>query len=240
MNDQSYLKTYQSGRGLGPWRSLFLEILRHLPVSSVLEAGAGAPAFLAACPVARKTAVDVADDHAVAFQALNISFAVRNLDSDTLTDLGEHDAIICSDVFEHLLHPLFALNNLRAILATDGVLFSHVPNEFAFRKVLKIMLGRKTSVNFHKQSLPDEWNDPHLRRFTKLGYTKMLEQAFSHNICLTHFRYSRFPKILHNVFGRVPFTLEKGPTFASTNSPATAEAIRAILRSHKQTLSRYQ
>jgi SAM-dependent methyltransferase len=238
MKNESYLKTYHSERGLGLWRSLYLQILRHMPAESILEAGAGSPAFLAACPMARKTAVDIADDHAEAFRSLGISFAVKNLDVDTLGDLGVHDVIVCSDVFEHLLHPLFALNNLRDILTADGLLFSHVPNEFSLNKLSKIMLGRKTTVNFHKQSLPEEWNDPHVRRFSKIGYMKMLEHAFAHNICITQFRYSRIARVLHAMLGAVPYTLEKGPTFVSTNSAATAAGIRRIIQEHKTSLAR--
>ena len=57
----------------------------------------------------------------------------------------------------------------------DGLFFSHVPNEFNFRRLFKVMFFNKHSVLFHDQ---DEQNNPHLRRFTNIGYKEFLEQEF--------------------------------------------------------------
>lgn len=231
--NETYIATYQTSRGLGPWRTLYRDIIRYLPATSILDAGAGSPAFLMACAdIPHKAAIDLTADHADAFRSLGATFTARNLDIEALYDLGTFDIIVCSDVFEHLLNPLFALNNLKALLTDDGVLFSHVPNEFAFRKLVRIMLGKKTSVNFHKKDLPEEWTDPHLRRFTDIGFLRMLQTGFAHNIKITRFRSSRFARILHATVGSVPFTFEKGPTYISTNSDDAARRIQTILRDH--------
>lgn len=239
MTYNNYLKTYQEGRGLGPWRSLYLQILSHMDATSILEAGAGSPAFLDACQIPNKTAVDIEDTHAEAFTSRGIAFRQKNLDFDDLSDLGAFSVIVCSDVFEHLQHPLLALTHLHGILLPEGLLFSHVPNEFALKKMIKIMLGKKTSVNFHTKNLPDEWNDPHIRRFTDIGYKKLLEQKFEHNIKITQFRYSRFTSFLHKLTMKIPYTLEKGPTYISTNSDSMAKKIRGILEQNNRSLSNY-
>lgn len=240
MDHQNYIRTYHRDHGLGPWRSLYLRILGHMDATSILEAGAGSPAFLDACQIPHKTAVDIADTHADAFESQGIVFRQKNLDLDGLSDLGTFTVIVCSDVFEHLLNPLHALTQLHQVLHPDGVLFSHVPNEFAFRKLIKIMFGMKTSVNFHTKHLPDEWNDPHIRRFTDIGYKKMLEHEFTHNIKITQFRHSRFTSFLYQFTKKIPFTFEKGPTYISTNSDSTAEKIHEILRKHKSSLALYK
>lgn len=236
MTSKSYLQTYQRDRGIGSWRSLYLRIMQHLAVDSVLEVGAGSPAFLAACSAPVRVAVDVADDNAEAFVANGIDFFTKNMDCDDLSDIGTFDVIVCSDVFEHLLSPHHAITKIRHSLNTDGLLFSHVPNEFIFKKIIKIMFGTKTSVNFHSQELPDEWNDPHLRRFTQIGYVKMLQQQFKYNINIGYFRYSSLAKFIHNTRLNVPYTLQKGPTYISTNSKITMENINKIINENNKTL----
>jgi len=221
-----YLTRSYAEKGVGGWRALFLKFVIGLRPESVLEAGAGAPDFLANAPAARRVALDVGDRYSAAFQAAGIEFLQRDLDREGVGAAG-FDVVICSDVFEHLLNPAFALASLREAMSPCGVLLSHVPNEFRLRTIA-VMLGRRPATMFHADA--QEWNDPHLRRFTDCGYRAFLQTQFKHNVRLTELRYEGPARLWRALGQRAPYFLEGGPTYASTNDLGKMRCVIAIKR----------
>jgi SAM-dependent methyltransferase len=227
---ENYLETVHRNKGLGSWRSLYLELLQTPPLRdyrSIIEIGAGSPDFLLATSAERRVAVDISDKYRETFEAAGIGFLVRNLDREDLSGEGSFDVAVCSDVFEHLLNPQVALRALKDVLTPCGLLFSHVPNEYRLKTTLRIMLGRQEGLYFHTDE--NEWTDPHLRRFTDLGFRRFLRQAFRYNVKLTPLRYQGLARRLQRTGFKVPFCLEGGPTYASTDSEAThAKILEAV------------
>jgi len=225
--EKSYLRDVLDKRGLGSTRRLLLRILerhRDLFGDSILEVGAGMPDFLLRVPVPRRAALDVEPYYADSFREAGIAFHLRDLDRQDLDDLGPFDIVVCTDVFEHLLHPEKALARIQRVMSPKGVLFSHVPNEFRLGKMLRVMLGREESVYWHADQ--PEWGDPHLRRFTDLGYRRFLSLAFRHNLRLNALKPSRYERPFNRLGLRAPYCLQAGPTYLSTNDAGLAAEFR--------------
>lgn len=222
----NYLRHVHQSKGIGGWRSLYLDLLTAPQLSnhdSIIEFGAGSPDFLASTSAARRVAVDISDKYKDSFEAAGVEFAVHNLEVDDLSSLGQFDVAICSDVFEHLLNPDSALRSLESALRPEGILFSHVPNEYRLGTTLRIMLGLQEGLYFHLKE--SEWTDPHIRRFTDLGFRRFLQQYFQWNVKITHLRYRGIARVLRNATIKVPLCLEGGPTYISTNSRKRYEDI---------------
>jgi hypothetical protein len=216
-------------KGLSGWRLLYTRILEHIRPESVLEVGSGSPDFLQALEgCQRRVAVDGGDRWQQEFLESGIGFYNIDLDHDPLPELDPFQVSVCSDVFEHLLYPDRTLHMLRTLTTESGVLMSHVPNEFRLAKTLKIMLGRREAKYSHPHC--DEYNHPHLRRFTRIGFKKFLEREFKYNLFVSDLRYGTLAGLINRVGIRVPYALEGGPTYLSTNSHNTFERLCRIKR----------
>ena len=222
---EDYLDESFTAKGLGGWRQLYLPFLEELQPGSVLEVGAGAPEFLSMVPSHRRAAVDIGDRFADIFAHAGVEFFKRDLDRDDLTELGQFEAIVCSDVFEHLINPAFALDSIADALAPSGVLLTHVPNEYRLDTV-RIMLGKTTSVRYHGNH--EEWEDPHFRRFTDIGFQRLLDRRFRFKLKITDLRYGRAARTLQSLGVSVPYFMEGGPTYLCTNDEATFARLTEI------------
>lgn len=216
--------------GMGKWRRVYLPFITALDAQSVVELGSGDPTFLSALSSSlRRVALDGGDRFRQATVAQGIEFYTFDFDNEPPPVTLEHfDVAVCSDVFEHLLYPERSLDLLSSMLTPQGVLFSHVPNEFTYKKTLKIMRGQANSIYFHKHC--EEWNNPHLRRFTDVGFRRFLARRFTYHLPLTDLQHSRLARLITRLGLRVPYGLEKGPTYASTNSAETFEKLVGIKR----------
>lgn len=214
--------------GVGGWRKIYLGLIDNIKIESIAEFGSGDPAFLEMVNATEKTALDCNDALIEMYKERNIEFHIADFNAETLPVINKVDVAVCSDVFEHLLYPEKLLANIKSILKDDGMLLSHVPNEFRILNCFKIMAGLRDTVNYHPNT--DEWNDPHLRRFTDIGYKKFLNLEFKYNIQITHLRYN-FEKIAYRIGLKTPFCLAGGPTYLSTNNAARYEQMKQIIAS---------
>ena len=75
---------------------------------------------------------------------------------------GSFDLVVCKDVFEHLLNPIYALSNIRRVLTSEGLLLLHVPNHFPLYGRLKFVLTNDIDTfSFFKNE--SRWTFPHIR-----------------------------------------------------------------------------
>jgi SAM-dependent methyltransferase len=223
-----YLDTAFVAKGIGGWRALYLRFIEALAPRAVLEVGAGTPDFLASLTAARRIAIDVGERFAPQFAAAGIEFLHADLEHDEITAVRDIDVAVCSDVFEHLLHPAAALDRIAQTLAPGGVLFSHVPNEFRLRHLARVAFGTHKSSEFHATSA--EWDDPHLRRFTPTGFRRFLERRFTYNLPLSAMRHRGIARVIDALGAPVPYCLQGGPTFVSTNDAKAFERLRVLKR----------
>jgi hypothetical protein len=79
------------------------------------------------------------------------------------------------------------------------------------------MLDRTETVQFHGGA--PEWEDPHFRRFSDIGYRQFLSRRSQYNLKLSDLRYGRLARISRALGLGVPYCLQGGPTYASTNDP---------------------
>jgi len=217
-------------KGLGGWRQLYLAFINHLKASSVVEFGAGDPALLAAMPdhIIDRQAIDGTDTYRDNFISAQILLDVHDLDKPGYPLKHQYDIAVCSDVFEHLVQPQIALELISQSLTLNGLLFAHVPNEFTYKKTLRVMLGREEAIYSHPHCA--EFNHPHLHRFTDIGFRKFLSSKFKYLIKITELRYSKKALLFQSIGRNVPYCLEGGPTYICTNSQKTANEVELIKR----------
>ena len=211
---------------IGTWRKIYLRFIDNIQIDSICEVGSGHPSFLNLVKASKKLAIDFGDDFEREFIKSNIDFLNLNLDNDNLeVDEKNFDAVVCSDVFEHLLRPERTLAFCRKLLHENGIFFSHVPNEFNFYRVLGVMFLSKKSVFFHKS---EEQNNPHLRRFSNAGYLDFLENEFKYNLYISDINYTGIKKFFSFLKAPIPYGFQFGPTYISTNSIEKYEEIKLI------------
>ena len=203
----------------GLWRPLYVEMLASLGTQSVLDLGSGSPELLVAMSgVKRRLAIDAGARWADAYRDAGIEFLQVDLNRTPLPKVQPVEAVVCTDVFEHLLFPRRVLEWIAdCALVPDGVLVSHVPNEFTPRRTIDVMLGRRDATYFHPHL--DEDEDPHLRRFTDIGFRRFLSRSFSYSVPFAGLNSSRVASTLDRCGLPVPFCLQPGPGYISTNSP---------------------
>jgi SAM-dependent methyltransferase len=220
-----YLDRSFEAKGIGGWRKLYLSFIDDLAPYAVIELGAGTPDFLSGIDAERRTAVDIGTRYEEAFRKRGIAFACRDLEHDRIADLGPADVAICSDVFEHLINPAAVLDRVADVLGESGILFSHVPNEYRLGHIVRVMLSKSDTVLFHKNKGAREWSDPHFRRFSDTGYRSFLSRRFAHNLKLSDLRYGWPARLVRRLGMPVPYCLQGGPTYASTNDPKVFERL---------------
>ena len=213
-------------KGEGSWRSLYSYLIKELSPKNLIEYGSGDPEFLKNIPdTIKRVAVDANKDLETLYKLNEIDFLAIDLENSDFISHENYEIAVCSDVFEHFLYPEKLLTTINDNLVYDGILISHVPNEFSIRSLLGICFNKKDSVVWHKGT--KEWNNPHLRRFTDKGYQEFLSLKFAHNIRITDLKYTKVARYI-SLFGLPPYPLQPGPTYISTNCEKKAKIINKL------------
>ena len=98
----------------------------------------------------------------------------------------DFDLVVCKDVFEHLLNPVYTLKEIRRVLKTDGLLLFHVPNHFPLYGRVKFLITNDIDTfSFFKGA--SRWTFPHIRFYEHGDSMRVLEdQGFSLVADLSH------------------------------------------------------
>jgi len=119
----------------------------------------------------------------------NVKFEVR--DVSKLEANANFDAVICSEVLEHLENPAKMVEVIAAILNKDGVFIATVPNGFGPREVLitrpmqwltahkldKGIIAFKKMLGYNASTLQSSNEDlTHIHFFTYSALSKMIQQ----------------------------------------------------------------
>ena len=87
------------------------------------------------------------------------------------------DLAICFEVFEHLLEPELAIQEIRRVLKPGGVLLASVPNSADwFRRLEFLLTGYFNPGGGPLTSRKTPWNDPHIRFFSPRLFWRFLRQ----------------------------------------------------------------
>lgn len=227
-NQAQYNAEVFRSKGLSGWRSIYASLIPQISdIKSVIEYGAGDPVLLAHLPSGlKKHAVDGTDTYKDSFDKEGVSLDVHNLDQAGYVAPQKFDIAVCSDVFEHLITPATALDIIADNMSERGVLVAHVPNEFIIPKIVKIMMG--TMENNFNHAHCEEWNHPHLHRFTDIGFRKFLSLRFPYLVKITDLQQKRITKLARKTGISLPYCLEGGPTYLATRDAARAEELKKI------------
>lgn len=194
-------------------------VLKKLSPKVVCDVGCGNGIFSA--DIKRKTSCKLIGIDANKY-ALN---KARALDFDDLIHLNNFsidklplddncvDLVICKDVLEHLIDPLFLTQEMSRILRPNGALLIHVPNHFPIWGRLKFLITNNIDTfNYFPNS--DNFNFPHIRFYTSSGLEKLLNNSdlvVKEN--LSH--YFVQPRFIHRL---IPYRLKKTLARISTNN----------------------
>jgi 2-polyprenyl-3-methyl-5-hydroxy-6-metoxy-1,4-benzoquinol methylase len=139
----------------------------------VLDVGCGEGALSARIAEAGNEVVSIEQDARMAEKAsaLGLNVLTRNLERDSIDDLGDFDVIVCADVLEHLLDPSVALLTLGDHLGRNGRLVCSIPNIGFYTVRLKLLLGK---FEYADGGILDR---THLRFFTHKTSRALLEGA---------------------------------------------------------------
>lgn len=151
-------------------------LLQTGPDAAVLELGCGAGgtgrAVLAAGKAGRYVGLELNDAAARVAAEVLTDVLVGDVESLDLARLeGCFDALIISEVLEHLTDPWTTLSRLVACLKPDGAVFASSPNLAHWQIVRDLVRGR---FRYEQSGVMDR---THLRWFTPESYRAMFEEV---------------------------------------------------------------
>lgn len=93
---------------------------------------------------------------------------------------SKFDIVVCKDLFEHLINPLFLLNEIHRVLKKNGYLVVNVPNHFHWWSRLRILFGKSLIwkvIGQDQSEIFNEWDYMHVRYFTWDGFQAFLKKG---------------------------------------------------------------
>ena len=213
------------------------EILSKIRIDNLLDVGCGNGIFSSivkketGCNLVgvdgNKYALEKASSDEVGFDEVRL---LNDFNTDPLPFGKEtFSFVVCKDVFEHLINPLFLLKEISRVLKNDGYLLLHVPNHFGLIGRIKFLINNKLDT-FNYFPSAELWEFPHIRFFTYESILKLCSiNGFILNLNLSY------------LFPKVPFTKLLSKTLKKTiinhNPSQFAEGFTLLLaKSNKKEL----
>lgn len=154
--------------------NLLLEIIRKIPVRSILDVGS-APFIV---PLALKEilgdkfSVNSLDIDPIRFNNINnlpIKVIKCDIEKELISTFQKYDLIVLSHVFEHLrLDLIYSAENIKDALNKGGYLYIETPNLLSIRGWIKLLRSRTSGA--YTTSLYSEWYK--LKRFGHMGHVR--------------------------------------------------------------------
>lgn len=169
MSDSEYYKQGGDGYSMGELASqdsrvynIIAELEPLAANSKVLDIGCGDMFLSRLVPKLSWTGIDLCERPGVIVHDLTVTpYPIQK---------ASQDAVVCSEVLEHLFDPVKVINEAQRVLKTSGKILVTVPNF--------------DSLDFHLQSHREQVFDPtkshsveHIRQYTPQSMGKLLEQA---------------------------------------------------------------
>jgi len=171
--------------------------------SSVLDVGCGTGIFLSSVIAAGcENCFGVDGPSEYAKRAISRGYKdvciVDDLNNSPLPFSKESfDFVLCKDVFEHLLNPIYVLNGINRVLKEDGLFLFHVPNHFPLYGRLKFLFTNNIDTfSFFKAE--SRWTFPHIRFYE---YSDCMSTLSQHGFIVERDLSFHFPAI--PVFSRI-------------------------------------
>jgi len=156
------------------------EILSNIKIEKLLDVGCGNGVFSSI--VKKKTgckligvdgnqyALELASRSEIGFDGVSL---LNDFNTDPLPfGKAAFNFVVCKDVFEHLINPVFLLKEINRILKNDGYLLLHIPNHFPLIGRVKFLLNNRLDT-FNYFPSAELWEFPHIRFFTYESILKL-------------------------------------------------------------------
>jgi SAM-dependent methyltransferase len=118
--------------------------------------------------------IDGVCDAVDAAKAAGLNVILADLEKPLPLEAETMDWVLCLDVLEHLLKPMFLMKEIYRILPNNGKAILNVPNHFVWLGRVKIALGSDLDVcNYFPNHR--EWENPHIRFFTRSGFLELIQ-----------------------------------------------------------------
>lgn len=174
---QTYLAEHYAAKGgdyYSSGRADYVAALPANPDAAILELGCGNGATGALALEQGKCAtyvgIEMFEPAALEARQMLSSVHIGNIDTlDLPYAPGSFDALICSEVLEHLVDPEAALRKLVVLLKPGGLVYASSPNIAHWRIVLDLIRGRFDYGDF---GIMDR---THLRWFTPSSFRTLFE-----------------------------------------------------------------
>ncbi len=128
-------------------------------------------------------------------------------------DSASVDLVICKDVLEHLIDPIFLTNEIYRILKPNGYFLVHVPNHFPIWGRLKFLLTNNIDTfSYFPES--SRYDFPHIRFFTLSSMRDLLNLSGFKVVDNLSFFFAQ-PPLLHRL---MPIWFRKLITKISTDN----------------------
>lgn len=108
---------------------------------------------------------------------------ILTLDAEEIpeSEYGNYDAVVMIALIEHLIDPLKAMRDIRALLRPGGFVYVDTPNIAKFTRRIKLLIGRFPSTASMNEGLTtysgepvDLYDEGHLHYFTLHSLSQML------------------------------------------------------------------
>lgn len=224
------------------WR----EVCAKITPRSVLDVGCGTGIFSAAlkqttgCSLigVDSSPYAVEQSRAIGFDEV---FIVGDVCSEPLPfDANRFDLVFCKDVIEHLLDPEYLVREMYRVIAHDGYLLVHIPNQFSLYGRIRFLWTNNID-SFHYFPNVERWDYPHIRFFTYEDFRKLLQRCgfvvvsdFSRYFFSSPFqRFIPWKQHVAKALTRwSPSQFAEGFTLLVQKLGAPAEGFREIRREH--------
>ena len=168
--------TTKSDRYFTGARNDYVSVLPDSSIANILEIGCGdgstGAAALAAGKCGRYVGIEIAEGPAARARACLSDVRLGNVEVMDITDPPEtYDAVIASEVLEHLTDPWDVVRRLAALLKPGGLFLASSPNVAHHRIVRDLVRGRWRLAD------SGPMDRTHLRWFTPESYRRMFEEA---------------------------------------------------------------
>jgi SAM-dependent methyltransferase len=109
-------------------------------------------------------------------QHLDINVILGDLNEPLMLESNSFDWVMCLDVLEHLMNPFELMKEIHRILKNEGKAILNVPNHFTLSGRVKMLFGNGMDVHNYFPN-HKEWENPHIRFFTRSGFFEMIASA---------------------------------------------------------------
>ena len=161
------------------------------PGDRILEIGCGAGNVLEKSPAGRLFGVDISlSILAKAKQKLDQAGLLFQGDAHNLPCKSDtFNQVICSEVFEHLLDPSLAIEEIARVLNSQGAAIISVPNELWINRVKRLLIrlgifhwftDRRGEYQRMPERMDDEW---HLHSFHLQQWLEIFTKCFKVVVC---------------------------------------------------------